>query len=189
MTQHSSKWFLATSISLFLLATGCQQTNLPVSDVSGETNPFSNKQASAPADVAASEQPSTSIDVAAQPAPESSDTTNIETVNTNTSNSATPQPSAQDTDKFFTILDTALSGDDLLIHEAAGEESALELALAACHDLNQGFTFDAVIEDVVNGLQQAGLNDEELQKTSFYSGKVIGAGIAAFCPQHLSQIQ
>lgn len=177
MSRYSPKLVLATTFSLFLFASGCQfeasfGTDSPEPS-SSTSNPFAGKQSSESIAVAAQS------DVPILPASGSPSAQPSETA---------AQPSDQDVDRFFTLLDRASTDDERLYQEAAGEDSTLELALAACQDLEAGFTFDQVIDDLVQGLQSGGLEGEELNNVAYYSGKVIGAGIATFCPQYLSEI-
>lgn len=103
--------------------------------------------------------------------------------------SAQAESSDQKTEQFFAILESALSDEEKAIHQQIGDEDALNLAQAACQDFEQGKSFEAITNDVVGGLQEAGLQGDELQKTAYYSGKVIGVGVAVFCPQYRSQIE
>lgn len=99
------------------------------------------------------------------------------------------QSTAAKTEQFFAVLESTLSDEEKTIHQTVGKQEALNLAQAACQDFEQGKSFDAVTIDVVEGLQEAGLQGDQLQKTAYYSGKVIGVGVAVLCPQHRSQIE
>ncbi|NJO42014.1 MAG: DUF732 domain-containing protein [Cyanobacteria bacterium CRU_2_1] len=170
MTQkRSAKLFLAATISLLLLATGCQKSEDTATDNSSSDSPSVSVNTDTQTD-----------DGSKLDAPEATNESEPDTEQT--------QVSEQDSDRFFTALDTALTPEEREIHETVGNEKALNLATAACQDLNAGKPFTQVAEEVVQGLQEAGLEGDQLQQVAQYSGKVIGVGVGVFCPQHASQI-
>lgn len=102
---------------------------------------------------------------------------------------ASAQPSGEATEKFFSVLDSVLSDEEKSLRQTIGNEETLNLAQAACQDFKQGKSFEIITNDVVGGLQEAGLQGDALEKAAYYSGKAIGVGVAVFCPEYRSQIE
>lgn len=193
--SYPAKAMVVATLSVFLLTVGCGKSDSIASstDTSPSTTPattevsteVSNAEVSNAEPIATAHTTSDTPNEL-EPAIESAEP--VESAETIESVPAEAQVSEAD-EQFFVVLDSAMNDEDKVIHQTVGKEKTLELAQAACQNFEQGKSFDQIANDVVSGLQASGLEGEELQKTAFYSGKVMGVGVAVFCPQYRSQIE
>lgn len=213
--QYPTKAICVATLSVFLLAVGCGKSDSiassadPSTSVSPVTTEVSTEVSNAEISNAeiSNAEPITTTDA---PSSTSTSTSNelepaIETADVVSEESPTAIESAESAEtiesvpsqaqgsegdeQFFRVLESAMNDEDKVIHQAVGQEKALQLAQAACQNFDQGKSFNQIANDVVGGLQASGLEGEELQKTAYYSGKVMGVGVAVFCPQYRSQIE
>jgi len=199
--QHPTRAIVMAMLSVCLLTTGCGKsdsiasadpspavvpettvvsTEVANTDVEGSNAEMSNAEPVATA--------TSTSDATSEPEPTTESAENTESVETTESVSA-ETPVAEEDEQFFMVLESAMNDEDRAVHQAVGQDKALQLAQTACQNFDQGKTFNQIANDVVGGLQASGLEGEELQKTAYYSGKVMGVGVAVFCPQHRSQIE
>jgi hypothetical protein len=90
--------------------------------------------------------------------------------------------------KFAEVLNKALDINELNFHKYIGIEKAEQFAKSSCQGFDQGRSFTELVTLLQQEMQTNGFQGQQLALMSQYSGKVIGVGIATFCPQHLKII-
>jgi Protein of unknown function (DUF732) len=89
---------------------------------------------------------------------------------------------------FENFLQGILTPEEVEIHKKIGNQRAIQLARQACNALDSGMSVEDFATQVSQSLVREGLPQAQLQARALYSGKVIAAGVANFCPQHMSEL-
>lgn len=91
-------------------------------------------------------------------------------------------------DNFETLLESIMTPEEAQVYQNMGNQRTVQLARQACAALDSG----ASVQDFATGVSQSlvsqGLPQAQLQLRALFAGKVIAAGVATFCPQHMSQL-
>ncbi|MBP0027652.1 DUF732 domain-containing protein [Roseofilum sp. Guam] len=90
---------------------------------------------------------------------------------------------------FEDFLPTLLTPLEQQAYQAIGQEKALELAQQTCSALNSGQTLEEHINTVAQQLAAQGVTETQAQAVAGFSSKVIVAGVATLCPEHLTNLQ
>lgn len=89
---------------------------------------------------------------------------------------------------FETFLESVLTPSEVEIYQKMGNEAAIQLARQACTSMDSGMSVRDFVTRISQSLARQGLPQEQLQTRAMYAGKVIAAGVASFCPQHMSDL-
>ena len=91
-------------------------------------------------------------------------------------------------DNFESFLQGILTPEEAEVHQKIGNQRAIQLARQACNALDSGMSVEDFVTQVSQSLVREGVPQPQLQVRALYSGKVIAAGVANFCPQHMSEL-
>lgn len=91
--------------------------------------------------------------------------------------------------EFDRLLQQLLTPEEVALHQERGNAKAVELARQACSALKAGASVQDLALQVSQSLSQEGLAQDKLEMTATYTGKVIAAGVASFCPEYTSTLQ